>query len=149
MFLKSLEHHLQEKLKDKVKIKTFGTGESCLKKLDQKPDIVVLDYFLNSQDQHAMNGMQVLERIKLNYPDVYVIMLSGQDNMQVAVNSMKYGAFDYVIKNENALMKMQNILRNAIKAIRMAQQLKFYKRCVGILTSIITITIAAAIIHTM
>lgn len=149
MFLKSLEHHLHLKLKEKINLKTFSTAETCMKNLEQKPDIIVLDYFLNRTDQHAMNGVQALEKIKHTHPDINVIMLSGQDNMQIAIDSMKYGAFEYVVKNENALMKMHNTIRNSMKAIKMAEQLKFYKWFVAILISIIAIIAITAIIHTI
>ena len=148
MFLKSLEHHLQQKLKHNFKIKSFPTGEVCLKNMEQKPDIVVLDYFLNGQDQHAMNGERVLQRIKLTYPATTVIMLSGQDKMQVAVDSMRDGAFDYVVKNENVFLRTQNAIKNAVSALKMADQIKTYHRLVWILSVGITIvTIGSIIIH--
>ena len=127
MFLTSLEHHLQQKLKHNFRIRSFPTGEVCLKNLEQRPDIVMLDYLLNGQDQHAMNGVQVLERIKLVSPATTVIMLSGQDKMQVAIDCLKHGALDYVVKNENVFLRAQNAIKNAVHTIKMAEQLKFYR----------------------
>ena len=127
MFLTSLEHHLQQKLKHNFKIRSFPTGEACLKHLEEKPAIVMLDYLLNGQDQHAMNGVQVLEKIKLVSPATNVIMLSGQDKMQVAIDCLKHGALDYVVKNENVFLRAQNAIKNAVQTIKMAEQLKFYR----------------------
>lgn len=149
MFLKSLEHHLQQKLKPSVNIKAFVTGESFLKNLDMKPDIVVLDYHLNGEDQQAMNGMQILEKIKLTSPDTTVIMVSGQEQIQVAIDSIKSGAFDYVVKNENVFIRAQNVIKNAIHALRMSDELKFYKRYAWIMMALIaTILIIAFVITT-
>lgn len=148
MFLKSLEHHLHQKLKPYVNIKAFVTGESFLKDLDMKPDIVVLDYYLNGQDQNAMNGMQVLEKIKLKNPDTAVIMVSGQEQIQVAIDSIKSGAFDYVVKNENVFLRAQNVIKNAIRALKMSEELKFYKRYAWIMVTLIAIILMGAFVIT-
>ena len=144
MFLKSLEHHLLQKLRHNFKIKTFPTGEACLKNMEEKPDIVLLDYFLNGQDQQAMNGMHVLEKIKSTHPDTTVIMLSGQDKMEVAIDTMRDGAFDYVVKNDNVFIRAQNAIRNAVSALKMAREIKAYKRLLWILSLGIAIIITIA-----
>lgn len=148
MFLKSLEHHLQQKLKHNIIIKAFSTGESFLKNLTQKPDVVILDYYLNGQDQHAMNGVQVLEKIKLTHPEAAVIMLSGQDKMQVAIDSMKLGAYDYVVKNENAFLRAQNVIKNAMASLKMSRELKYYKNFMRIIALVIAVIIITAVIIT-
>lgn len=148
MFLKSLEHHLQQKLKPYVNIQAFGTGESFLKNLDRKPDIVVLDYYLNGQDQNAMNGMQVLEKIKLKNPETTVIMVSGQEQIQVAIDSIKSGAFDYVVKNENVFLRAQNVIKNAIHTLKVSDELRFYKRYAWIMMTLIAIILIAAFVIT-
>jgi len=55
--------------------------------------------------------VDVLQDIKQLKPNSQVIMLSGQDKLEVALDSMKYGAYDYVIKGENSVLQMENILR--------------------------------------
>jgi two-component system OmpR family response regulator len=81
----------------------------------------------------------VLKSIREVKPDAKVIMLSGQDKIEVAIESMKYGAFDYVIKGETAFSRMENIINyvNEINNIRAAN--KTYKR---VITSLIIILIA-------
>ena len=146
IFLKSLEYHLQQKLQYNFKIKSFSTGEACLKNMEQKPNIVVLDYFLNGENQHAMNGVHVLEKIKLANLDTAVIMLSGQDKMQVAVDSMKYGALDYVVKNENVFLRSQNAIRNAVSSLEMSKEVKLYKRLLWFLSIGITIVVVITLV---
>ena len=148
MFLKSLEHHLHQKLKPYVNIKAFVTGESFLKNLDMKPDIVVLDYYLNGQDQNAMNGMQVLEEIKLKNPETTVIMVSGQEKIQVAIDSIRNGAFDYVVKNENVFLRAQKVIKNAIKTVKLSEELKFSKRYAWIMVTFIAVILIAAFVIT-
>jgi two-component system OmpR family response regulator len=144
MFLKSLEHHLLHKLKSFVQIKSFPSGEDFIKSLGEKPDIVVLDYVLNGTDAH-LNGIDVLRKIKERSPETEVIMLSGQDQLEVAIETIKHGAYDYVVKNENAFLKTQNLIRNAITSITLRRQVKSYNFWIRVILSIIGLILLAAI----
>jgi len=144
MFLKSLEHHLLHKLKSYVQIKSFPTGEEFLVHLNEKPDIVVLDYVLDGTDA-GMNGIDVLRLIKERSAQTTVIMLSGQDQLEVAIETIKHGAYDYVVKNENAFLKTQNLIRNAITSISLTRQVKSYHFWLRIILSIIGLILLAAI----
>ena len=57
-----------------------------------------------------LNGLEVLRKIKRFNPNIYMVLLSGQDDMEVAVNALKYGAFDYIIKGKNDLAKIETVL---------------------------------------
>ncbi len=93
-------------------IKTFDNGEDAIKNMNLNPEIIVLDYHLNAHRSDAQNGVEVLKTLKDRYPDVQVIMLSGQDKLEIAVDSMKYGAYDYVVKGETAFSRMENVMNN-------------------------------------
>jgi two-component system OmpR family response regulator len=125
MFTMALENQLEQKFK--AKYSKFSTGEECLKNLDQNPKIVVLDYFLNSESPDAMNGIEVLKEIKSNIPEAMVIILSAQDKMGVAMNAIKSGALDYIIKNENAFLRIQNAIKNAMDRISLHDNIKEYR----------------------
>ncbi len=143
MFLHGLEHHLQQKLKPAIRIRSFSNGEEALKSLDEKPDIVVLDYLLNGDYPYAMNGLQVLDRIKKAEPDINVVMLSVQDKADVAVDTIKHGAFDYVVKNHNTFLKAQNAVRGAIMAVKNYKDARNYKRWMWMI--LVTVGIIAAV----
>src|ERR1035437_2254679 len=108
VYLKTLKNYLNEHLKFNVRIHTFLDGEECLKNLDLNPEIIVLDYFLNEKIKNAKSGIEILKQIKKKSPEIAVVILSEQDNMKVATDTMKYGAFDYISKNENAFLRIQN-----------------------------------------
>ncbi len=118
IFLVDDEPIQNEMLKDyiserfKYQIKTYESGEAAIKDLDLDPEIIVLDFHLNSHLPDAQNGVEVLKNIKEIRPMIQVIMLSGQDKLEVAIESMKHGAYDYVIKGETAFSRMENILNN-------------------------------------
>ncbi|MEW6467806.1 MAG: response regulator [Bacteroidota bacterium] len=144
MFLKSLEHDLRQFLRN-VRIKAFPSGEECLRNIDQRPDIVLLDYMLDKDQPGSMDGIKVLERIKSKVPDSTVIMMSAQDNMDVAVNTMKHGAFDYIIKNDRIFVRIHNAIKNVIHSLSVRKQMKDYRRMVAIFVAIIATVAAVAI----
>ena len=84
LFLKSLEIDFAQTTESTIK--TFATGELCLKNMTQKPDVIILDYHLNGVHKNAINGLETLDRIKSVNPQIPVIILSSQDKIEVAVN---------------------------------------------------------------
>ncbi|MBL7923665.1 MAG: response regulator [Bacteroidia bacterium] len=91
-------------------VSIFRTGEDCLKHMDQAPDIIVLDYYLNKEVKDAVSGMEILGLIKKSYPDVHVIMLSSQERYSVALQSIQKGAEQYIIKDAEAIEKITRIV---------------------------------------
>ncbi len=147
MFLRTLEHHLLQKLKYNVKIKSFPSGEECLKEMsEKKPNIVVLDYLLNGNHTFAMDGLSVLQKIKQTDPDTTVIMLSGQEKMDVAIDTLKYGAYDYLVKNGNTLYKTQNSIRQAIHTISLSRENKIYRRLIKLIFYTIAVVFIVAVV---
>lgn len=113
---------LASKIKENCncEIKTFLTGEACLDLLDENPDLVFLDYCLNSQQKNAKNGLQILESIKAKNARIEVVMLSAQDQLEAAINCIKLGAFDYIVKSETAFVRAE-------KAIKDFQKIRLYR----------------------
>jgi DNA-binding NtrC family response regulator len=146
MYLKTLEKYLKEHLNSNTQVRTFLNGEDCLKNLNMKPKIVVLDYFLNSASPNAMNGLEVLKKIKITNPETSILMLSNQDNIQVATDIMKYGAFDYVSKSENAFLRVLNAIHNIDKIINQAAEIKMGRQVKRVLIAWIILLIAIMVI---
>jgi two-component system, OmpR family, response regulator len=107
-------------------IETFATGESCVKKLSQNPDIIVLDYQLDGIEKGAINGIETLDKIKAQNAKIPVIMLSSQDKIEVAIDCMHHGAVDYVVKSETAFMRLQSIIERIFKYQKIEKQLGWY-----------------------
>jgi two-component system, OmpR family, response regulator len=91
-------------------IRTFSTGEQCLKNITKQTDIIILDYYLNSQEKDAANGMEILKSIKLVYPLMHIIMLSNQERYAVAMQTLQKGAEHYVIKDKDAFVKIAELI---------------------------------------
>jgi signal transduction histidine kinase len=73
------------------------------------PELVLLDYMMPE-----MNGLSVLQQIKSRFPDTYVVMFTGKGSEEVAVELMKNGASEYILKpfnNANLVERLDNVLR--------------------------------------
>ncbi len=139
-----LKMHLNNKFN--LEILTFSTGEDCIRNLDLNPDYIVLDYNLNSVNTNAANGIDILKKIKESKPDVFVIFLSGQDKIEVAVDTLKYGGYDYVVKNQSSFLRIENCLVNIHKNQRLAYLAKAYRFATFVLGGILLGIIIMAIL---
>jgi DNA-binding NtrC family response regulator len=108
------EQHLKNS--NYTDITFFSNGKDCLDNLNLNPDIILLDH-----NMEHLTGFEVLKKIKRYNPNIYVIMISGQENIAIAVDALKYGAFDYVIKDAAVCEKLAQIIG---KIIKVKQQLK-------------------------
>lgn len=95
-----------------IRAEVYNNGEACIEQLHKMPEVILLDHDLNSE----LNGIEVLKAIKSFSKNIDVIFLSGQEELAVAVNSLKYGAFNYVAKNNEGLKNInQQLLKIAQK----------------------------------
>ncbi|MFZ4520944.1 MAG: response regulator [Bacteroidales bacterium] len=124
LFLKSLEIEFLQHAD--FSIETYATGELCMANLSHCPDVIILDYMLDSIDQNAMNGIQTLDKIKAYNQDIPVIILSSQDKIDVAVSCMHHRAFDYVVKSETAFIRLQKIITTIFRYRKMEKELNWY-----------------------
>ena len=107
-----LHHYLSQNPDYDVTL--FGTGKECLAQLHRKPDLVTIDFGLPD-----MTGEELYGKIKQAYPNLPVIIISAQERITTAVNLLKMGAEDYLIKDENT----QQLLWRAIIRLREKQSL--------------------------
>jgi len=126
LFLKSM--HIDLAQNTESDIKTFITGELCLEAISQTPDVVVLDYHLNSFDKNAINGLETLDRIKSINPEIPVIMLTSQDKVDVAANCMKHQAYEYIVKSETAFLRLHRTIAAIFHNQKIEQTLSWYMK---------------------
>ena len=101
------------------RVRNFPEAESALAAMkDDPPDLVLLDIGLP-----GMDGLTALEHIKLDYPDMPVIMITAYEDVQTVVTAMKLGAHDYVVKpfQMDALLIT---LQNALDTIALRQEIQ-------------------------
>ncbi|OGX81980.1 regulator [Hymenobacter lapidarius] len=83
----------------------FTTARACLDQLGEQPDLITLDYSLPDS-----KGEQVLRQIRERLPATEVIVISGQEDVTTAVSMLRQGAYDYLVKDENTLDRLWNIV---------------------------------------
>jgi DNA-binding NtrC family response regulator len=120
VYNKLVVNYLQSKKFDRVE--SFFSGEECLKRLGEKPDIIIQDYLLEGID-----GIGVLKHVKNLLPQTEFIFLSGQDSVDVAVNTLKLGAFDYIVKDQMALKKLTDKIGRILTIQSLVRSNKRYK----------------------
>lgn len=113
MYAMMLEHKLGKT--NHVLFKKFVTGEECIKFMYMNPGLIILDYNLPGID-----GLETLKSIKkINY-DIPVVILSGQQDLKIAIKMFGAGAFEYITKDNDTL----NELKKTIDRISMPRIMK-------------------------
>jgi DNA-binding NtrC family response regulator len=99
LFNKMVCEHLKKQ--NYTNLKSFVSGNECINAVmkGEHPDIVIQDYFLDD-----MNGLDVLKAVKKQSKKSEFIFLTANEDIEVAVNSMKYGALDYIIKEKGDVL---------------------------------------------
>jgi len=78
-------------------VKTFGSGTECLESMYLNPDLVVVDFFLNTAD--SMTGMDLVKKIKEAHPATLLVFLSGNDDAAVIEEAKALGVEQYILKD--------------------------------------------------
>ncbi|MBI5808476.1 MAG: sigma-54-dependent Fis family transcriptional regulator [Ignavibacteriales bacterium] len=102
-------------------VRAFSNGNEALNALSENPDLVLLDIMLPD-----INGNEVLGKIKQRFPHLPVIMLSAQGSVEVALESIRLGAFDYFPKPVDK-NRLEPAIRNAIKNYDLERELESLK----------------------
>jgi len=100
---------LKKILQEQYAVESAVSGEKTLERMgDFCPDLILLDVIMP-----GMDGIEVLRTLKKDHPDVCVIMLTASNNIDIAVQAMKLGAYDYLSKPIEQ-DRVRTALQNAI-----------------------------------
>ncbi|MEM6767825.1 MAG: sigma-54 dependent transcriptional regulator [Bacteroidota bacterium] len=117
VFGKVLQRKLE--IEDTNDVHVFTNGKSFLDNLYQNPDIVSIDYNLPD-----MNGLQILKQVRDYNDEIGTIILSGQEKVEVVVEAYNNGANNYIIKNENAVVELSNVVKNLSKHVSLKKEVE-------------------------
>ncbi|MGA3283631.1 MAG: sigma-54 dependent transcriptional regulator [Verrucomicrobiota bacterium] len=105
-----------------IELATASSGEEGLKVIPKfKPDLVLMDVRMG-----GMNGLETLRRIRAADPRLLVILMTAYGTTQTAIEAMKLGAYDYLLKPFD-VPKLKEIVANALKAARDMKQVVSYQ----------------------
>lgn len=108
-----------------LSVREAGNADETLKAISaRRPNLLILDIWLNNS---TMDGMQILQHVRKEFPDLPVIMISGHGNIETAVAAIKIGAYDFIekpFKSDRLILQVQHAL-DAARLKRENQELKF------------------------
>ncbi|MDP2387799.1 MAG: response regulator [Bacteroidota bacterium] len=124
-----------------IKIQSFETSEMCMEKFKEEiPQIVITDYHLNSKYPDAMDGIQLLDWIKKENSETSVVILTGDEDLNIALKAFHHGASDYVVKTETKFRKLNYSLANIFKIIDAKEEVKKNKnQVIGLIGALVLI----------
>ncbi len=98
-------------------VEVFTTVAALFEALPQLPQVIFLDYNMDN-----LNGIEVLKKIRRQDPNILVVFISGQEDIEVAVNALKFGALDYLTKEKISLNSMEKIMQKVDQITVMAKK---------------------------
>lgn len=106
-------------LNPEYSVQTFLNAKDCIDNLHQKPNLITVDYTLPD-----MNGSDLIRKIKEVEPETQIIVISGQEDVSTAVELLKLGVFDYIIKDEDTKNRLLNSIQNARTNAQLKQEIQ-------------------------
>ena len=96
-----------------------GTSEDAMREItSQPPGLLILDIWLKDSD---MDGIDILKKVKSDYPEVPVVIISGHGNIEIAVAAIKQGAYDFIEKPFN-IDQLLVVIRRAMETSRLRRE---------------------------
>ncbi|GHB34944.1 sigma-54-dependent Fis family transcriptional regulator [Pseudovibrio japonicus] len=119
---------------DGYNTRTAGNSDAALAAIaDRRPSLIILDIWLMGS---KLDGLEVLEVIKKENPDLPVVIISGHGNVETAVSAIKKGAYDYIEKPFKA-DKLVLITERALEASSMKREIKELKQRAGDVSNLV------------
>ena len=96
-----------------------GTADDAMREVtSQPPGLLILDIWLKDSD---MDGIDILKKVKSDYPEVPVVIISGHGNIEIAVAAIKQGAYDFIEKPFN-IDQLLVVIRRAMETSRLRRE---------------------------
>ena len=104
-------------------VEIFYSAEDCSANLNSSVDLVIADYHLDKVND-GMNGLDFFRYTREKHPGIPFVMLTGQDDVQLAVNMMKEGIYDYIIKDDQSFAVLRKIIINLRQELRIKEKVQ-------------------------
>ena len=103
-----------------VSVYHFHEAAACLEKLDEiMPDIIISDYLMP-----GMNGIEFLKALNRRNKQIPLIITTGQGDEAIAVEAMKLGAWDYLVKSSDFFTLLPSVIEKVVRAFRLKESLR-------------------------
>jgi len=119
-----LQHYLA--LNPDYEVRRFENSVAFFGALHENPHVVTLDYSLPDCD-----GGEALKKIKENNSNTQVVIISGQEDVATAINLLKNGAFDYIVKDDDTKDRLWNTIQHLQEIAGLKQEVEQLRKEVG------------------
>lgn len=121
LYVARLAHFLS--LNPEYQVTKFYSAKSLALALHEKPDIITLDYYMPD-----INGDALLNQVKELSPETQVIIISGQEDIKVAIDLFKKGVHDYIVKDADTEQRLWMAIQNLKETLALKRQVEDLKR---------------------
>jgi len=104
-------------------VEIFRTGESMISSWEEDPDIILLDYYIESPLGVAMNGEQILRFIRKINKSLPVVMLTSSTDIAQATRLLKSGAVDFIVKDEYLPDNLKRTISQILETVSLRREL--------------------------
>lgn len=92
-----------------IDVHYFSTGKELLDHLENRPEIIVVDLLLPD-----ISGLDIIHKVKAFNPEIEIVVLSAQEEIDVVAETQKAGVFNYIVKNESSLKYLRKVLEDLL-----------------------------------
>jgi CheY-like chemotaxis protein len=119
-FAKTLAIFLRNK---GYEVQTFASGEEMISSWEEDPDIILLDYYIETRQGVAMNGDKILHFIRRISKNLPVVILTSNEDISEATTMLKKGAVDYILKDNELQHNLEKTLVQILEARQLRQEI--------------------------
>jgi len=111
LYAKTLESSIKATFPEIKEVKVFPVGETCLMELHRNPDLIIIDYFLDTKYFDAETGLEIIKKIRAEKPEMNIVILSSQGEIDVAVEATKTYHCTYIKKDDQAFQRLEEVIK--------------------------------------
>ena len=104
IFLQTLKLKLNQVFSDRAIIKGYSDSNTFLDELSLNPEIIIMDYYLGNESN--TEGSELIKKIKLNNSKAFLVVLTGEENLNIAKECFALGANSYIVKSLGSIDKI-------------------------------------------
>lgn len=104
------------KCREGFDVKSFVSGEECLKHVQLNPELIVLDYYMGSEEEGSLSGLDTLKKIREMGSKATIVALSREKDEATIAEFMQNGAQKYVVKGDYFIDTLIETIENHFAA---------------------------------
>ncbi len=112
MILNLLEYTIKNM--QEFDVRTFQSGEECIKNLELHPDLIILDHVFKSEGHNSLNGLETLNEIRKINNEIPVVILTSNEDEELRQQFRNSGASGFIPKNDYFIDVLMETIREKL-----------------------------------